>query len=340
MSELGSDCEFRDGVGPLRTLGVLTSFKTVQRVSEKVGGDLADERHGWKGRLEAPKHPPKNKSELMVVFGDGCRIRQVAEPPSNRRPDAEIDDGWRECKVGVVASMLPGTVSKDGSCVPPTALVQSYLATMDGIELFGQKLRAESERRGLKGAREVVLVSDAGHGLPEMWAREFPKTEWVVDFYHVASRLAECAGEVAIPGKATAAVREKWKGMLYDGKVSGLLRSLRFHARRHVDRPEELSALAEGSPGRILWTHVFYIEKYRDHMDYPDYRKRGWPIGSGSVESFAKRIGNRMKAASKRWTRDGAESIATLIAERASGDGRWNQRWPDHVYDEEVVQLN
>lgn len=318
----------------------MTSFKTVQRVSEKVGGDLADERHGWEGRLEAPKHAPKNRPELMAVFGDGCRIRQIAEPLPNRPADAGIDDGWRECKVGVVASMLPGSMGKDGTCVPPATLVQSHLATMDGIELFGQKLRAEAERRGLKRARSVVLVSDAGHGLPEMWAREFPGADWVVDFFHVASRLAECAGEVATPGQGAIALREKWKQMLYDGKVSRLLRSLRVYARRHVDRPKELSALAEGSPGRILWTHVFYIEKYRDHMDYPECRRRGWPIGSGAVESFAKRIGNRMKAASKRWTRDGAESIATLIAERASGDGRWDRRWPAHVYDEAEVQPN
>ena len=73
---------------------------------------------------------------------------------------------------------------------------------------------------------------------------------------------------------------------------------------------------------------MFYIEKYRDHMDYPEYRRRGWPIGSGHAESLAGQVGMRMKAANKRWTKEGAEAMANLIAERTSQDGRWEKRWP------------
>jgi hypothetical protein len=35
-----------------------------------------------------------------------------------------------------------------------------------------------------------------------------------------------------------------------------------------------------------------------------------------------------MKAANKRWTKEGAEAMANLIAERTSQDGRWEKRWP------------
>jgi hypothetical protein len=94
------------------------------------------------------------------------------------------------------------------------------------------------------------------------------------------------------------------------------------HARRFTDRPEKPSNLPERTPGRILSTHVFYIEKYRGHMDYPEYRRRGWPIGSGHAESLAGQVGMRMKAANKRWTNKGAEATANLIAERTSQDGR------------------
>jgi len=321
----------------------VTSFKTAQRVSERVGNELERERYGWEAQLEAPSSAPANPPRLLAVLGDGCRVRQRVDTPDgtppNQAEEAEFDNGWRECKAGVVASMLPGSFKK-GEYRPPSTLVQSHVATMENIEEFGRRLKAEAERRGLREAREVVLVSDAGHGLPEMWKREFPGAEWVVDFYHVASRVAECAAELVTPGPKLAALRERWKGWLYNGEISRLLKRLRFHARRHADRPGELSELAEGSPGRILWTHVRYIEKYRDHMAYPEYRARGWPIGSGTVEAFAKRIGNRMKAASKRWIRNGAEGIATLIAERASGDGRWDQHWPDHVYGQPEMQPN
>ena len=104
---------------------------------------------------------------------------------------------------------------------------------------------------------------------------------------------------------------------------------------REITRPADLP---EGSPGRLLWTHVFYIEKYREHMDYPAYRAKGWPIGSGHVESLAGQVGRRMKAASKRWTKHGAEAMANLIAERRGQDGRWAKRWPDPLPRPEVLQ--
>ena len=105
-----------------------------------------------------------------------------------------------------------------------------------------------------------------------MWARLFPFVVWILDFFHVVRRLAECAHEVALPGAAFEKYFHKWKTLLHDGRIDGLRRSLAAHARRFANRPERPSDLPERTPGRILWTHVFYIEKYRDHMDYPEYR--------------------------------------------------------------------
>lgn len=320
LAETGSDSEFRDGIGTLRTLGIETCFKTVERVSERVGAEVARERHGPFARAAAPKEAPPNPPELLVVQADGMRVREVAGDAG--------DDGWRECKVGVVASALPGRTGPAGEYEGPATLVQTCLATMDGVHAFGAKLRAEAERRGLRGAAEVVAVSDAGHGLPEMWEREFPGVPWVVDFYHVSSRLHACAAAVWEPGARLDAAYHRWKRLLWAGRTGRLLAELRRQARRHAARPGTLEELAEGSPGRVLWEHVLYIQRYRSRMDYPEYRRMGWPVASGQVEALAKIVGSRMKAASKRWTREGAEAIATVIAERACRDGRWERMWP------------
>ena len=58
-------------------------------------------------------------------------------------------------------------------------------------------------------------------------------------------------------------------------------------------------------------------------------RAKGWPIASGHVEAFAKHVGGRMKAASKRWKPvEGSEAMVTLLADQASQDGRCQRRWP------------
>lgn len=321
ISELGSDCEFRDGVAPLKTLGIPVAFKTIQRVSEAVGTRVAEEFHGAAAGLKCAELRPGNAAELLVIQADGMRLRERVE-------STDEHDGWRECKVGIVARCLKGLHDTDGTYHEPQTLLQTCLATLDDVHLFGPRLRAEAERKGLHHAREIVIVSDAGHGLPGLWREHFPDIEWVLDFAHTAGRLSECAAQVYANGRLRQKLFYRWKGLLFAGKTDKLLRELTEHAESFVKRPETPSQLPEESPGRILWTHILYIENYREHMDYPRYRLRGWPIASGHVEAACKRIGNRMKGANKRWTREGAEAIAAVISARASGDERWAQLWP------------
>jgi hypothetical protein len=131
----------------------------------------------------------------------------------------------------------------------------------------------------------------------------------------------------------TVALHRRWEGLLYDGETDELLEELTTRAEEHAPRAGRPSDLRGGTPGRILWTHVFYIEGRRDTMKYPEYRAAGLPTGSGQVEAMCKVIGNRMKAASKRWKRvEGSEAMVNLIAARASQDGRWQKRRPAPVH--------
>jgi hypothetical protein len=341
---VGGRCEFRDGVDPLKTLGIRTSFKTIQRVSERVGAEVARERHGPFPRAGVAREAPGNPAELLVIEGDGLRVRELvgksdtgttgaADPPSEAEDgllEADRAKGWREAKVGVVARVMPGRTDRAGEYHEPETLVQTYVATMEDIALFGEKLRAEAERRGLAQAKVVLAISDAGHGLPNMWAGVFGDAivVWIVDFHHVSSRLAECANAVA-EGAGATRLFHRWKGMLYEGKLAKLLKELVRWAGEFAARPKAASDLPEESPGRVLWEHALYIERYREHMRYDECRANGWPIASGHVEAFAKHVGGRMKAASKRWKPvEGSEAMVNLLADQASGDGRWQKRWP------------
>ncbi|MDQ3397607.1 MAG: hypothetical protein M3511_07520, partial [Deinococcota bacterium] len=61
---------------------------------------------------------------------------------------------------------------------------------------------------------------------------------------------------------------------------------------------------------------LVYIEKRLDSMDYPTFKVKGYPIGSGQVEAMNKSvIGNRMKRSGMHWSREGAARMASVRAQ-------------------------
>lgn len=70
-----------------------------------------------------------------------------------------------------------------------------------------------------------------------------------------------------------------------------------------------------------------YFENHVHRMDYPDYAKKGWQIGSGPVESACKTvIGERMKGGGMRWCESGADAMSHLRA-LCSADDQWAGFW-------------
>ncbi len=103
------------------------------------------------------------------------------------------------------------------------------------------------------------------------------------------------------------------------------------YAERLAPRPEALSGLDRAPEARKLWEHVLYFEQHAETMNYPEYRARGWPVGSGTVESACGRFGLRVKRTCMRWTRRVADSVHTIMAAIFSEDDRWAKRWPGGI---------
>ena len=55
-----------------------------------------------------------------------------------------------------------------------------------------------------------------------------------------------------------------------------------------------------------------YFQNHRGQVDYPAYRARGWPIGSGITQSGVKLFGKRVKGTEQFWNVRAAEAIMAL----------------------------
>jgi hypothetical protein len=85
----------------------------------------------------------------------------------------------------------------------------------------------------------------------------------------------------------------------------------------------------EKDPAEEVRKAIEYFSEHSARMDYPRFVALKLPIGSGAVESTCKTlIQEREKGAGMRWTREGAQSVATLRAVQRSG--HWQPFWKAH----------
>ena len=211
------------------------------------------------------------------------------------------------------------------------------------------------------GERFETLVSELGEleaqwvfisdGMP--WFRDhvIPKlpedTTLILDFYHAMERLGEYASERFGSGSKRAAAflrrvqtvltgkrpyrRAKAKKRKGHRKNRGRRDRFRtVHASTHPcgaaeDLLRRLAEWADGSP-KGLEAIVGYIAENSDRMDYPAYRKRGFQIGSGAMESLHRVASQmRLKLAGARWLPERAIAVLNfrlmLLAER------WDAFW-------------
>lgn len=291
--------------------------KQIQRWSEAMGRLTVRNREREVEAYEQGCRPasPANAPALLVIGMDGGRVQ-------TRERQGENGSRWREDKVAAITSYLPGDGTPDH---PPTPLVTTYVATMGKTEAFGKLVHVEAERRGMHQAATVLVMGDGGNWIDPLSDRERLHDRRIVDYYHAAEHLYEAAR--AALGKdtpETCALARQLKDALWAGQLDEVIATLTGHAER-LGPPQ--SGDGPDHPRRVLVNNVEYFQRHRHHMDYPTFRKKGWPIGSGVTESAVKQFNKRVKGTEQFWNVPGVESILSLRALWLSQDERWERYW-------------
>jgi hypothetical protein len=300
--------------------GIKITAKQVQRLSEKVGQVLVDEREARRQgflRGEPPPSPP-NPPHLLVISADGGRVQ-------TRHKDR--DKKWKEDKIGAVYRAEPCPEKPGQPYQGPKPLVKTYVATMADWDTMGDYLSLEAAQRGYEEARQKVFIGDAAQGVKSLWQRCFCNAEFINDWPHAAEHLHACA--LAAFGNTPRAQEwyEHQKQSLWDGKVHLVIRAVAKESKR-LGSPRNNGP--ENDPRLTLSRNLGYFSENQSHMNYPRYRQNGWPIGSGIVESGVKQFGQRVKGSEKHWSVPGVESILVLMSLLMAEDNRWTKFWISH----------
>jgi Uncharacterised protein family (UPF0236) len=283
-------------------LNIQMSPSLIQEISENVGKKLYEKekfeaKNLYESQYKAISQVPENmKSGRLYIEADGSMVLIRKE-------------GWKEIKLGIVFKDNK-IINKDKE--RHIIVEKDYVSTIYGIEEFKQMLWAVAVKNNFQDAKEVVIIGD---GAAWVWnaARElFPDAEFILDFYHFEEHVYECANVIFPEDEIN---RKRWANAMIDGFMNDKIKSTIETLKPAEYADKTVSSKVEG-----LKT---YLENNKDKMNYKVYKDKGYFIGSGAIEGGHKHVlQQRLKLAGMRWSRNGAQYIATLRC--ASKSNKWN----------------
>lgn len=293
----------------------------VRRWAEAMGRVLAARRDAEALDYHRGQRPAAaaNAPELLVVGMDGGRWQ-------GKEKDGRTGSRWHEDKVLTVSTYLPGDGrDPDDGGRAPAKLVTTHVATAQDARSFGPLAAVEAERRGLRTAKQVIGLGDGGNWIDPLFQQYIRPDVRILDWCHANEHVWDCAKAAHGPGTPQAAqMGERLEALLWDGRALDVAAAVRAESDR-AGKP--LESDPPGHPRRVLSNGADYFTRHATHMNYPEYRRKGWPIASGDTEAAVKQIGKRVKGSEQFWSEQGVEAVLTLRALWLCQDDRWQTHW-------------
>ena len=303
------------GLGPAQTtptvqartaaLGAWLPYTRLPEVSRQLGlpwrldvksGELVTQRVGSAVRQNPPTNVSATKRPVAVAV-DGVFVLTRSE-------------GWKEARCAVVYEPDAEAGRSPEACA---GLRKEYLGGLADRETVLQRACQRAAARVLTGT-VIAALGDGAHWIWDGYAEHLPHRVEILDFYHACQHLARVA-QAMHPGNADAATA--WLAE-------------QRHELRHIGPWRLLRELEGWTPqGRgsraareVREKELGYFERNRERMLYPEYTRRGFPIGTGAVEGACKHLVTaRFKQAGMRWGTDTAEPLLHLRAALLSQPG-------------------
>lgn len=216
---------------------------------------------------------------------------------------------WREMKLGRVFKLRDHLeLGPDRGWIRES----QYVAHFGGSDRFFEKLAPVVDP-----LQEVVFLGDGARWIWDRVEAFWPEAVQILDYYHCKEHLcafAKVALEAGVWSDPSA--MEAWvaaqEALLFSDQVEAVVAEI-----------GALSCSTEASQAAQAKL-LGYYGRNRERMRYGRYRRLGYMIGSGPIESAHRGvIQRRMKLSGQRWTVAGGQRLANLRVAYASG--QWSQ---------------
>jgi hypothetical protein len=254
----------------------------------------------------------KTSAEKILVELDGCEIRTAQlnvkedtqeRTPVHNNPKKEKIISWRDVRIAF-ARPIDNSNQK------------IFVGKMDSYPVVINQLHSAAEIIGMTETTDVIGVADGGNGLSEELKRQFPNIKFILDKTHLKDHLYETAEAMGIPIKE----RPKWVAPRISAISNGEINQT----------VQELQKVYDQNPNPRLKRLLGYIDRFSDAINYNEFKDKGYPIGSGEIESAHKSIPQkRLKIPGASWNPDSIDPMLALRILRA--DDWWEDYWNDRT---------
>ncbi len=188
----------------------------------------------------------------------------------------------------------------------------TYFSRMTDAQTFTELASGEIARRGFLQAKQVGAVSDGAEWIQHFFDAYREDAVRILDFYHARQYISDIATCIRDAGT-----------VLPGSWLDDQLHELKHFGPKKV--LEEINCLLRDHPYiEELKQAAHYLQKREKMMQYPLFRDKGWPIGSGSVESANTHVvQSRMDGPGMHWE---PRNVNPMLALRT---GECNDRWDE-----------
>jgi len=243
----------------------------------------------------------------VLVSSDGANIRLT-------------NGEWREVKTVVIGEFKSQWNEKAAKTEVKTSNL-SYFSRSYKVRGFEQYALPELQERGVFNANTVVTVNDGAEWIQSFVDYHIPKAIRILDFRHALDHIL-AAGQ-AVLGERTEGTQQWFSTMVHQLKHKPPQHTIADLCLLKSQATSEEQVTAIDHERR-------YLQKREAMIDYPHFQNKGYPIGSGSVESSHKLVvHSRMKQAGMRWADHNIDPMLAL--RNLVCNGRWSAGWQEII---------
>jgi len=273
--------------------GRYISRSYIKDISDSVGKIVLEKAEKWN---YLPPVPPESVKVISLGLDGTCMFMS--------------EDGWRQAMVGTIAFYGEESNRLDTIYLsaPPEYGKSKFITSFE---------KEINYVKGIYSDPDYVGIAD---GAKDNWTFLSKHTKCqILDFFHASEYVTKVA-DIIYSNKVK---RSKWL-------------TERCHKLKHEDNGarELLNEFVGYRNKKIsnqkkekLESSITYFTNHHPMMNYSEYIKKKYPIGSGITESACKVIvKQRLCNSGMKWKQQGAEAVLCLRALNYSSE-RWGQMW-------------